>query len=281
MSLKRKADFGEGSKKGSFTAEDVPPTMFSLGDDLFACCNYFNKSILIHIRRYKKYGEKLLYSIPLKSPRDPVSIISESQLIIRDEVLLFDANDILFELTESNVTLKKDVTSRNGKTTTKKVTANSEQWEMLFSIGDSVMSCAIREKYRRSSFLEIFELVTRTSTLYEASADEVEDVEDTLYNLLQSAFYDVIAERSGLVNPRATIDDSLLEKNTVRAFNAHVLNLGLFYIVEEFYKNICEFRFPNHRCHRLSSFLTKQFLNSVNVSDMIERAREAFCKFSK
>ncbi|KAG8173667.1 hypothetical protein JTE90_010280 [Oedothorax gibbosus] len=87
-----------------------------------------------------------------------------------------------------------------------------------------------------SSFLEIFELITRTSTLYEASADEVEDLEDTLYNLLQSAFYDVIAERSGLVNPRATIDDSLLEKNTVRAFNAHVLNLGLFYIVEEFYK---------------------------------------------
>ncbi|KAG8176827.1 hypothetical protein JTE90_003455 [Oedothorax gibbosus] len=69
------------------------------------------------------------------------------------------------------------------------------------------MSCAIREKYHRSSFLEIFELVTRTSTLYEASAGEVEDVEDTLYNLLQSACYDVIAERSGLVNPRATLDD--------------------------------------------------------------------------
>lgn len=317
-SLKRKADSDEGSKQGAFPAEALPPKTFSLGDNLFVCCNYFNNNVLIHIRRYKKLGEKfyptsegvtmspfqfstLLSCEPLKtkcfkentlldyftefpfkaSSKDPVSIVSESQLTIQDEHSLFDGNEVLFELKDSSITLKKDAIHRNGKTTTKEVTVSSEQWDKLLSVGDSIMTCAIREKYHRPSFLEFFELVTKTSTPHMAHADEVVDVEDTLNYLLKSAFYDVIAERSGLTNPRATLDDSLLEKNTVRAFNAHVLNVGLFYIVEEFYKNLCEFRLPNHSCYYLSSCLTKQFLNSINVSNMIDMAREAFCKFSK
>lgn len=309
-SIKRKAGFDDTLK-----IEDIPSRTFPLGNDIFISCSFFNKQVLIHIRRYKKCGEKyypstdgvtlspfqfsiLLGCEPLKtkcfrenplvdyfietpfiSPSDPVSIISETQLSIKDE---YDTKEILFQLLDdSSITIKREITCRSGRTYTRAVTVSSEQWETLLSIGDTVMCSALREKYRRVSFRQLFELVSKTSVPYQApECASMDEVRSSLNYMVKSAFCDVIAKRNGLVNPLHTLDETLLATNTVESFNASVMDLRPYFVAEAFHEKICQFPFNPVYNQKMLSFVTRQFLNSVNVSNMIEIAREAFCKFS-
>lgn len=231
--LKRKVDFEEPSKHGSFTVENVPAKTFPLGDDVFVSCKVFKKRVLVHIRRYKKFGEKFYPStegvtispfhlsrmlnceplktknfndksfvdyftdVPMKPPSDPISIISDTLLSIQDE---YFGNEILFELDGNCIVIKKEITCRSGRTYTNKVSVNHEQWENLFSMGDTIMTCILQEKYHHISFKELFELASGTVAPDGApDCPTSEELEASLHYMLKTSFFDVIAEISGMV----------------------------------------------------------------------------------
>lgn len=314
-SLKRKASFEQEDvdKKQRIMENDVQK-LFSLGSNLFASCNVFKNTVLIHIRRYKNFGDKyyptkegitlspnqlsalmdceylkrmeikqenpgdeFFLDVPFKPRDDPVCIYTETCVGIKD---LDRDTEIEIHFSDAAITLKREITCKSGKTYSTMVAVDKEQWETLFIIGHMILTYGLQEQYRNVSFKQSFEFVAGCSAPNNIpEGAPMEEVQDTLNYMIKSSFFDAIALNSELANPLETVDESVLSTNTIKNFNTSIKDLKIYYIAEAFYKKVCDFPIKPVPNHTLLNFVTIEFLDSISIPHMIDMAREQFCKF--
>lgn len=244
-------------------------------------CNYFHFKTLVE-KSYLKYknvndpavAEPYLdFYIHLPSERNPLFVYSGTCVGIREEC---GTDELIITFSDCDITLKREYKCRSGRTYSYSVTLNDEQWSQLFAQSKSVLSCVCDMKFKNADFKQVFELIHGKPVIPSADGDKDGIMYENLKFIIKSDFFSALCELSELYNPLA-VDAEELSKNSIHQYNEAVMKLTFFELVKRFHKSVIEYPrislVPNGMIH----YVTVDFLNSINMSEIIKEGRSSFC----
>lgn len=283
--------------------------MFQLGEDVFISTNSFNDRILIHVRRYKKYGARYypskegvtltpyqfihlinstflrekstikeknnpMYEYAINPPTliDPVTVYSDTSVGIQDKIK--SHNIIMIEFSET-ILLKKTSFSKNGNTHTTSITLNDAQWDKIYSIGDFLLDNICHLKFNCEDFKKLFEgMLTHTASVTAPEDDGT--ITATLKYLLKTEVYKLLARHPNLKNPMEVSPDELSNNTHIHFYEA-IINIKPYDIVKHFYDTV-----KNNTQHPVSNgnllnFVTIRFLETIDFVEIFQTAKNKFC----
>lgn len=280
---------------------DPSACTFPLGGDVFLSCNIFMNKTLIHVRRHKKSGDKhyptkegvtltrhqfmvLTGSSCLKAKStdkkvdnplheffvnmppqlDPITVYSETTAGIRD---YHAKNELLITFSTGSVTLERVSTSSSGQTYSRTVTIDDQQWSRIFTESGRFLTALCNLQLCCVQFKELFQMISGYSAPKALSISDI--AYKDLSTMLQAEIRKVISEYPGIHN--SSTDEAC--QSSLYDFNTAVLDLDLYHVVRNFYTAA-----KNSSPFSLIEYVTVEFLESVNIHEIIQNVRSELCK---
>lgn len=282
--------------------------MFPLGEDVFISTSMFKDRLLVNMRRYNKYnGEKYYptkegvtltpyqfihlvnssflrakstikekndslyeYFINLPTLIDPVTVYSDTSVGIQDKDK--SQNIVVIEFSET-VLLKKTTTCRSGNTYTTSLTLSDEQWDKIFSLREFLLDNLHSLKYSSLDFKKMFEEMHSVPL---SAPEDDGTITEILKYLLRTEIYILLAHHKDLSNPMEVSRDELSNNSHLHFYEA-TMNLKPCNIVKNFYNTVKNKTHHPVSGKNLLNFVTAHFLQSIDLVEILQIARNDFC----
>lgn len=248
----------------------------------------FRKKLTIHIRKYKKYGQTNYPSTDgitmqpeqfnvLCSINVPSSVLDIIDLNLRLDSLnpLCEPDFYCIMNDENSFTISHNFTCRSGRVYKSSVLINSLQWEKLKELRDAVYTSFISLKFRAVNFSEVFKLVSRCP-VKERVPDEL-DYSASMRSSLRYVLHRHIESKKGLTLTLPRDEEPEPEDiPTIADFNESCMSLNVVSVILDFEKELKTTKVSSSKIP-LAECMNEQFLDSVNLEEMLLFARKEFC----
>ena len=283
---------------------DPSACTFPLGGDVFLSCNVFMDKTLVHVRLHKNFGNKYYptkegitltqhqfmvltgsnslkakstdhdnplreFFIDMPPQLDPITVYSETTAGIRDHHV---NNEILITFSSDSVALERVYTSKSGFKYSTTVTLDDQQWSNIFTQSELLLTAMNDLQLCRVQFKELFEMISGHSAPTAAPGDDI-----AYFNLsvmLQAEISKAISEYPGMYNSLT----NKVPESPLHSFNTALMDLNLYDVMRNFYtavSNAPKYEFLKKKPIKC---VTAEFLESVNIHEIIQNIRHEFCK---
>lgn len=272
-------------QSGIFKESMIPEHVYPLGEDLFVTVTEFRDKISVHIRKYKKYVDTFYPSTEgVTLDTEEFNVLSTQELLPTNAHDIADLNMYLNSLEKTNLsvqldesdiyTLTKEYQCRSGKIYKKTVNITKEQWILIKEKNDEINISVIHFKLHNIDFKAVFNQIATSIKPIEREPNRFihHEIETALERVLEKNIY----RKKGLqLIIQGEEEDDYVSPYSIRDFNESVMTLSIVRIVKDFENELNEKHFKLG--HPLSQHLSNDFLSSVNIVNMIEAYRKAYC----
>lgn len=262
-------------------ADLIPVGMVCLGDAVFVYPATFKGQTIVHIRRYKKYGNKLYptqegvtlqpWWIPHIMQRSKVPQTTTDLRVggfVPENHFLIESEDF------QNFTFTRCKFSASGKCFTKSITITDEQWKRMMEQYEEISTAVADAFYGSVDFLAAYEKIhdLPIETKLPCSLD-VSLGECYLAESFQNSFCKFMKINGVLKDPATFAEEQF--GNREITFNTIALCQDLQGLVHCFYDELLEV--PNFLALTPHSYLTRDFLKNVCLKSELQKSRKYFC----
>lgn len=266
---------------GVILENQIPDGLFDLGDCVFVYPSTFRGNIYVHIRRYKKYGNKFyptqegvtlhtewIQYIMQRSGVPRTSKDLQGSIFLPEDLFKMESSDF------QNFTFTRFKTSEKGECFTKSITITRDQWKRMIEQYCAISTAVADEVYDSIDFFSIYK------NEHELPPDTTLPISlDTslgqchLSDILQNSFHKFMTSNGCLQEPETRAEE--LFGNREETFNNTALGLDMQDLVDRFYEDLMTGRtFLSMSPH---SYLTQDFFKNVCLKTVLQKARKYLC----
>lgn len=256
--------------------------MFHIGDSVFVYPSIFREDVLVHIRRFQKYGNKFY---PTKEgvtllPAWMDSLMQRGKVPEKSGDLclgnsLFPVDIKIESMDFENFTFSRIGTTHISESLQKTITITSSQWRKMLEMYDDIAAIILDNIFGSMDFLSAY-MSFEDRDIEECLPDSL-DVSlgiECLLEHLKNSVSDCIKESGCLKDPQSLAEE--LWGNRVQTFNSVALHVKVSEIADTFYSRIWEYR-DFLSLSRPANYITRTFLMNIRLQDILKEVRNTLC----
>lgn len=248
----------------------MPENIFPVSDDVFVVVSKLKKIVLVHIRRYKKYGD---VHYPTKegitlSPswfdhlfaRGAPSSENSTAYLVPDDLKISSEDSLHVKLSSKDCS----------------ITITQQQWNIIQEQRAAITSVILDVLFGDVDFFTAFQdcsegpLYDKLPSSLDVSAG-IKHVSDVLLNVI----CEQLIGKNALIMPEYYDDFEVVSTNSVTDFNSFAMDLSVHEIARAFYDALW-----TPTCFLAlvpGNYVTSEFLKNVDLSNYIREARCKLC----